>query len=120
MRALLLSGVVLVIGAVVAQQAAADERPHGGPAAVHGGSVQLVAHGYPGRGYPGHGGPRYGYPGPHHLPPPYAYHHRPPVVVYPPVYAYPTYRYYRDCYPYYGYSGGLQFYTGRVGVSIGF
>ena len=45
-------------------------------------------------------------------------------MVYPPLYAYPAYGpyYYPGCQSYYyGYGhGGLQIYTGRVGVSIGF
>lgn len=118
MRALFLSGVVLVVGAVIAQQAAADDGPHRGPSAIHGGSIQLAAHGHPGQWDRG-----YGYPGHRHSPPPPPHHYRPrPVVVYPPIYAYPAYRsyYYPGCYSYGYYGGGLQIYTGRVGVSIGF
>lgn len=124
MRKLFLSGVVLVVGAFVAQYALADGGAHRGPSTAPGASIELVAHHHPGHGHPGYGGPRYGYPSPRHLPPPRVHHYRPPVVVYPPVYAYPAYRsyyYYPGCNSYYGYSrGGLQIYTGRVGVSIGF
>ena len=121
MRALFLSGVVLVTGALIAQQAVADGGPHRGPSGNHGGSIELAAHHGP--HYPGHAGPRYDYRGPRHLPPPPP-HYRRPVVVYPPLYAYPAYGpyYYPGCQSYYyGYGhGGLQIYTGRVGVSIGF
>ncbi len=88
MRALFLSGVVLVIGALIAQQAVADGGPHRGPSGNHGGSIELAAHHGP--HYPGHAGPRYDYRGPRHLPPPPP-HYRRPVVVYPPLYAYPAY-----------------------------
>jgi len=120
MRALFLSGAVLVIGALIAQQAVADSGPRRGPAAIHGGSVELVAHHGP--RHPGHAGPRYGHPGHRHLPPPPPRYRR-PAAVSPPIFAYPAYGvYYPGRQPYhYAYPyGGLQIYTGRVGVSIGF